>query len=109
MVVHKNKDPYDVYIGRPSQWGNPVRVGYPCPECGQVHQKGGFTLKCYRKYLMRRLKEEEFRAQLLQLRGLTLACWCAPQGGLTIHDPEICHGQVMLKAIEWLHSGGIPS
>ena len=26
-VVHCKKEPYDVYIGRPSKWGNPFVIG----------------------------------------------------------------------------------
>ena len=27
MVVHCKKEKYDVYIGRPSKWGNPFTIG----------------------------------------------------------------------------------
>jgi len=27
LVVHCKKSPYDVYIGRPSKWGNPFEIG----------------------------------------------------------------------------------
>jgi len=26
-VVHCKRSPYDVYIGRPSKWGNPFAIG----------------------------------------------------------------------------------
>ena len=26
-VVNCKKEPYDVYIGRPSKWGNPFKIG----------------------------------------------------------------------------------
>ncbi len=26
-VVHCKREPYDVYVGRPSKWGNPFREG----------------------------------------------------------------------------------
>jgi hypothetical protein len=26
-VVHCKREPYDVYIGRPSKWGNPFQIG----------------------------------------------------------------------------------
>ena len=29
------------------------------------------------------------------LRGKTLACWCAPPGGLGAADALVCHGQVL--------------
>lgn len=27
LVVHCKKEPYDVYIGRPSKWGSPFVIG----------------------------------------------------------------------------------
>ena len=27
LVVHCKKEPYDIYVGRPSKWGNPFRIG----------------------------------------------------------------------------------
>ena len=27
QVVHCKRDKYDVYIGRPSKWGNPYEIG----------------------------------------------------------------------------------
>ena len=26
-IVHCKKSPYDIYIGRPSRWGNPYKIG----------------------------------------------------------------------------------
>ncbi len=36
-----------------------------------------------------------------ELEGKTLACWCAPRGGVTERDPLACHGQVLLKLLAW--------
>jgi len=80
------------YIGRPSRWGNPFRVG----------AANGSAARCkalYRHY-MRQLREDDpdrYRALLEPLRGKDLACWCA----LTDDDgnPVPCHGDVLLQLV----------
>lgn len=78
LVVHCKKSAYDVYIGRPSIWGNPFTIG-----------KDGDRDTVIRKYrewiatrpdLIERAKKE--------LRGKRLACWCRPQE---------CHGDVLAE------------
>lgn len=77
-VVHCKKSPYDVYIGRPTKWGNPFLIG-PHGTREEVIKK---FEKLVRKdpHMIRSIKEE--------LRGKTLGCWCAPLP---------CHGDVLLK------------
>lgn len=73
-VVHCKKEKYDVYIGRPSKWGNPFRVGVD-----------GTREEVVQKY------REWVRSQPLpfhELRGKTLGCWCHPQ---------LCHGDVLVE------------
>jgi hypothetical protein len=52
-VVHCTRGKHDVYIGRPSQWGNPFVIG-----------KDG--------------TQPSLLAALPELTGRTLGCWCAP-------------------------------
>lgn len=98
-VVHVlSGKPYDVYVGRAmrrfglaeSPWANPHRIG-----------RDGTREEVLRKYEDRvrgLLARDSFREKLADLRGLTLACWCAPKdGALTPDDPVICHGQVLLR------------
>lgn len=91
-VVNLYKDKFDVYIGRAGKgqdgfFGNPVRIGYACPECGTKHMDGGSTLPCYRAYFERRMRRDpEFRDRVEELKGKTMACFCAPKP---------CHGDVM--------------
>lgn len=67
-----------VYIGRPSVWGNPYRIG-PDGDRDEVIEK--FTLYLYENpALVEKVKEE--------LRGKDLVCYCAP---------EPCHGDVLLR------------
>lgn len=73
-VVHCKKEPYDVYIGRPSKWGNPYEIG-----------KDGTRTEVIEKY------REYCRRENLpvdELRGKTLGCWCAPHP---------CHGDVLME------------
>lgn len=72
-----------VYIGRPTQFGNPFHIG-PDGTREEVVDK-------YRTYFEERLKEPVFRATLEGLRGKNLACWCAPAA---------CHGDVILDYLE---------
>lgn len=91
-VVHCRREPYDVYVGRAvprarlaaSKWGNPFHIGRD----GTREQ----VIASYREYL---LAQPDLLAELPQLRGKRLGCWCAPLGGLTASDPLVCHGQIL--------------
>jgi hypothetical protein len=84
-----------VHIGRPGIYGNPSAIGKVCPECGQIHRTGGSTLKCFRKYLVRRVENDpQFRKTILALRNKD--CYCPGCKGRT----SLCHGQVIRT---WLH------
>jgi len=83
-VVHFRKDPYDVYIGRGSKWGNPFSHKEDTLAKFQV----GSRKEAIEKY------EEWIKAQphlmesLHELKDKTLGCWCKPQS---------CHGDVLKK------------
>lgn len=74
-VVHCKKEPYDVYIGRPSKWGNPFSIG-----------KDGSRQEVIAKYRAWIASQPALLASLHELRGKTLGCWCAPNE---------CHGDVL--------------
>lgn len=87
-VVHCKKEKYDVYIGRPSIFGNPFGMKKESDRTEVIEQ--------FRNYLIAKCAvNQPFREAVLDLRGKTLACWCAPKP---------CHGDVI---IEWLdrHDG----
>jgi hypothetical protein len=82
-VRNKDKDePYDVYIGRGSPWGNPYPIGG-----GGTGDTRDEVIEKFRAYF-----EQEFLANpekhkaLLSLRGYRLACHCKPLA---------CHGDVI--------------
>jgi uncharacterized protein DUF4326 len=81
-VVHCRRDRYDVYIGRPSKWGNPYVIG-----------RDGTREQVIAKYRAWVLRRPELVAALPELRGKVLGCWCAPQP---------CHGDVL---VDLVHSG----
>lgn len=76
-VVNLNKSPYDVYIGRPSKWGNKFTIG-PDGTRAEVIQK-------YREWIM---TQPELLNSLHELKGKKLGCYC---------HPKSCHGNVLAE------------
>jgi hypothetical protein len=76
-VVHCKKEPYDVYIGRPSKWGNPFQIG-----------RDGTRAEVLAKYREWLSGQPQLLAAIGELRGKTLGCWC---------DPAPCHGHILAK------------
>ena len=74
-VVHCKKEPYDVYIGRPSKWGNPFEIG-----------KDGSRETVILKYYEYLLTSPSLMAEITELIGKVLGCWCAPRP---------CHGDIL--------------
>ena len=85
-VVHCKKEPYDVYIGRGSKWGNPFKIG--------EHGTREEVIMYYRAHL---LDCPEKLNLLHELKGKTLGCWCAPKA---------CHGDVLAEFVQILEEGG---
>lgn len=63
----RNTSKFDVYVGRPSIWGNPFSIGKDGNR-DEVIQK-------YKKYL---LGNEDLMKLLPTLKRKILGCWCAP-------------------------------
>jgi hypothetical protein len=78
-VVHCRRDLYDVYIGRPSKWGNPFVIGRDGTRSEVIDK--------YRDYIK---SKPELMASLPELNGKTLGCWCKPQA---------CHGDVLAELV----------
>ena len=83
-VVHCKKEKYDVYIGRPSIFGNPFSIG-----------KNGIreeVIEKYKKYFYNRINNDNnFRNKIIALSGKTLGCWCKPQA---------CHGDIIVLYLD---------
>jgi hypothetical protein len=67
----------EIYIGRPSIWGNPFVIG-----------KDGQRDDVIAKYETWLLGNGQFVDQLAALAGKDLVCWCAPAR---------CHGDVLVR------------
>ena len=86
-AVHCRKEESDVYIGRPSKWGNPFT------HLEDVADREGMWLvgtvkeavEEYRKWIM---EQPELLKDLHELKGKKLGCWC---------KPGPCHGDVLAE------------
>lgn len=84
-VVHCKKEKYDVYVGRPSVWGNPFS-----------HLDGTLGIfkvetreEAIQKYEEWVLSQPEMMKEIkTQLKGRVLGCWCKPKS---------CHGDILLR------------
>lgn len=74
-VVNLRNEPYDVYIGRGSKWGNP----YYIPEDGNRET----VIRRYKEYILSR---PDLLAALPELKGKRLGCFCKPLA---------CHGDIL--------------
>ena len=70
-----------VYVGRPTRWGNPFRVGHEAATRAEA-------VAMFRTWF-EALPAEERDALLEPLRGRDLACWCPLDGP--------CHAEVLLQ------------
>lgn len=87
-VVHSKHD-HDVYIGRPSKWGNPFSHKAGTLAKFQVKSRREAIQK-YEEWLM---DQPELLASLHELKGKTLGCWC---------KPKPCHGDVLARLADAL-------
>jgi hypothetical protein len=83
MVTNIRNDQCDVYIGRPSPFGNPFQIG--------KHGDRTTVIQKYREWFYKKLNDTEFSCKVNSLRGKRLGCWCAP-------DP--CHGDIIVEYLE---------
>jgi len=79
-VVNLKHEPYDVYIGRGSKWGNPFRIG--------IDGTREEVIEKYRNYVLTR---PDLLAALDELEGKRLGCYCKPLP---------CHGDVLVELIK---------
>ncbi len=84
-VVHCKKESYDVYIGRPSEWGNPFSDKENTLAEMKVSSREE-AIACFEELVKRDSKFIE-RIKTV-LRGKILGCWCAPKA---------CHGDVLVR------------
>ena len=80
VVNIKAREEYDVFIGRPSIWGNPYHVG--------KHGTRAQVIAMYRDYVT---GSAALMREIESLRGKRLGCYCAPAA---------CHGDVLVDLLE---------
>lgn len=77
LVTHVRQRRGQIYIGRPSIWGNPFKIG-----------RDGTREEVIVKYEAWLKTQPDLMAKLPSLKGKLLACFCAPQP---------CHGDVLAR------------
>ena len=84
-VVHgKNQQ----FIGRPTIWGNPFKIGRD----GDRET----VIKKYKVHFLRKIETDKtFRSRTLRLRGKELVCYCKPLA---------CHGDVIAEFLNSLET-----
>jgi hypothetical protein len=77
-VVNCKREPFDIYIGRPSKWGNPFKIG-----------RDGSREEVIHKYKDMITANVQLLKQIpVELKGKSLGCWCKPYP---------CHGDVLAE------------
>lgn len=89
MIRVKNKKtdiiyPLDVYVGRPSKWGNPFSHLLNSNANYRTASRED-SIDAYREWIV---TQSGLMASLHELRGRNLVCWCAPKA---------CHANVLLE------------
>jgi len=91
-VVHCKKEKYDLYIGRPSKWGNPYSHKEGTKAKYKVETRRE-AVEAYRDMMIEKIaKNPALLKELAELDGLVLGCWC---------KPKPCHGDVLVELSEW--------
>ena len=82
-VVNKYRDKFDVYIGRPSIFGNPFSVA-------EYGREG--CIAEYKEYFYKRIADDvEFKEAVLKLKDKVLGCYC---------KPKACHGDIIAEYLD---------
>ena len=91
-VVHCKREEFDVYIGRPSRWGNPFSHQPETIARYRVKTRQE-AIDAYRQHLWHKIRSGRIAMEdLADLDQKTLGCWCTPKA---------CHGEVLLEFAAW--------
>lgn len=77
-VVNLRNEPFDIYIGRPSIWGNPFIIG---PDGTREE-----VVKKYSEWVM--TQPDLINKVKSELKDKVLGCFCSPLA---------CHGDILIK------------
>jgi len=106
-VAHCKRDEYDVLVDRSTEWGNPKRLsdfdgGRARCLAAYLTWLTARSISVYDPQYSDEYDQVWVRSHVRDLRGKTLACWCAPR---------LCHGHVLaamaaadepLAAVRWV-------
>ena len=104
-----------VYVGRPSKWGNPYKVGEIATACGQhkdvqidILVDADLAVVMFRSFAAERMKPKfygggyigsmlaaSWSERIRELAGHDLACWCPLEDAEGNRVP--CHADVLLE------------
>jgi hypothetical protein len=79
VCVNYRREHADVFIGRPSKWGNPFVIG-----------RDGTRTQCIDKYRAWLPTQSQLMTALPELAGRRLGCTC---------KPKPCHGDVLVEFV----------
>ena len=86
LVVHCRRAHFDVYIGRPSIWGNPYSHRENGTKAKYKVASREEAISRYEQWL--RSKPDLVALARKELKGKVLGCWCVP---------DKCHGHVLAR------------
>ncbi len=87
-VVNRRRAAFDVYIGRPSVWGNPFSHMPDTLAEFRVATRGEAITRFREWFLAQPALVERARREL---KGRVLGCWCKPAS---------CHGDVIAEILD---------
>lgn len=95
-VVNVRSTLYDVYIGRPTKWGNPFTLG--SSDGHKTRLTRADVIDRFRTYWYSEGCAELRVAALVELKDKILGCWCTPKD---------CHGDVIADFVNnyYAHEG----
>jgi polynucleotide 5'-kinase involved in rRNA processing len=89
LVSLRSGKSYDVYIGRPSIFGNPyTHIKDKNTLAEYIVSNRNEAIQKYEEYI---LNNQDLLEEIYKLEGKILACWC--------HEKK-CHGDIIIKLIE---------
>lgn len=96
-IVHVNKEPYDIYIGRHpdpviGKWGNPYTHRTNESKAKFVVPTRKEAIELYRDWILFG-DGQHLLHDLHELKGKTLGCWCKPKS---------CHGDILKQLVDRL-------
>jgi hypothetical protein len=83
-VVNRRVDAFDIYIGRPSKWGNPYSHKKDTLAEFKVKNRAA-ALAAYEEWIR---SQPDLLAALPELKDRVLGCWC---------KPKACHGDILAR------------